>query len=148
MNQKMQAADTITAVAMQVRFGERRQNKPLTGPSNTLNPYATSVLSRQSSAGGTPLPARTCGSYLCDRPLDLTLLLLCNLHKKGVQGKVSLTVLHVTLICYSMSALSLSSYHFHRRECIFKRKQSHDYQEPGQLHIDTMGTLSALSYTS
>ena len=33
-----------------------------------------------------------------DRPLTLTLLLLCNLHKTGVQSKVSLTVSYVTFI--------------------------------------------------
>lgn len=41
------------------------------------------------------------------KPLSLTLLLLCNLHKTSVQGKVSLIVSHVTLICYDMFALLL-----------------------------------------
>jgi len=37
-------------------------------------------------------PELVAGSNHRDRHLDLTLLLLCNLHKKGIQGNVSLTV--------------------------------------------------------
>ena len=94
---------------MQVRLAVCRQNKQLTGPSNTLYPCATSVLSSQLLVMLLCRPELVAGSNHGNLTLLLTLLLLCHLHQKGIQGKVSLTVQHVTLICHGMFALFLSS---------------------------------------